>query len=200
MEHISVNSWRNPINLYTTEKLIKFSKSHFYFYLVISNKWGERTPYFPTFVFPFGVPSRTCCVWWHQLLHFHIWHCLQSKTVSAFFERPLCLYFIAKTPKWHFRNRKRRSFIVITWKVFRISKKHWYGLKLLLCSYKTAKFQISGRKTARVGTSSVSQFCPKNSLEKKAFKSFGAPSNPLPVKFFWFKISLSVWDITILFR
>ena len=38
MEHISVISRRNPINLYITEKLIKFSKSLFYFYLVISNK------------------------------------------------------------------------------------------------------------------------------------------------------------------
>ena len=38
MEHISVISWRNPINLYITEKLIKFSKSLFYFYLLILNK------------------------------------------------------------------------------------------------------------------------------------------------------------------
>ena len=38
MEHISVISRRNPINLYITEKLVKFSKSLFYFYLVISNK------------------------------------------------------------------------------------------------------------------------------------------------------------------
>ena len=37
MEHISVSSCRNPINLYITEKLIKFSKSLFNFYLVISN-------------------------------------------------------------------------------------------------------------------------------------------------------------------
>ena len=38
MEHISVISWRNPINLYITEKLIKFSKSLSYFYYVNSNK------------------------------------------------------------------------------------------------------------------------------------------------------------------
>ena len=38
MEHISVISCCNPINLYITEKLIKFSKSLFNFYLVISNK------------------------------------------------------------------------------------------------------------------------------------------------------------------
>ena len=38
VEHISVISCRNPITLYITEKLIKFSKSLFYFYLVISNK------------------------------------------------------------------------------------------------------------------------------------------------------------------
>ena len=37
MEHISVISCRNPINLYITERLIKFSKSLFNFYLVISN-------------------------------------------------------------------------------------------------------------------------------------------------------------------
>ena len=37
MEHISVISCRNPINLYSNEKLIKFSKSLFNFYLVISN-------------------------------------------------------------------------------------------------------------------------------------------------------------------
>ena len=38
MEHISVISWCNPINLYITEKLIKLSKSLFYSYLVILNK------------------------------------------------------------------------------------------------------------------------------------------------------------------
>ena len=38
MEHISVISCRNPINLYITEKLVKFSKSLFYFFFVISNK------------------------------------------------------------------------------------------------------------------------------------------------------------------
>ena len=62
-------------------------------------------------------------------------------------------------------------------------QKNWYGFKLLLFSYKTAKFQINGRNTARAGTSSVS----RSSLEKKYFKSFGAPSNPLPVKSFLFQ-------------
>ena len=38
MEHISVISCCNPINLYITEKLIKFSKPLFNFYLVILNK------------------------------------------------------------------------------------------------------------------------------------------------------------------
>ena len=38
LEHISVISWRNPINLYITVKLIKFFKSLFNFYLVLSNK------------------------------------------------------------------------------------------------------------------------------------------------------------------
>ena len=37
MEHVSVISCRNPINLNITKKLIKFSKSLFNFYLVISN-------------------------------------------------------------------------------------------------------------------------------------------------------------------
>ena len=38
MEHIFAISCRNPINLYITEKLIKFPKSLFNFYLLISNK------------------------------------------------------------------------------------------------------------------------------------------------------------------
>ena len=53
MEHISVISCRNPINLYITEKLIKFPKSLFNFHLVISNIKRERTPCFPTSVFLF---------------------------------------------------------------------------------------------------------------------------------------------------
>ena len=53
MEHISVISCRNPINLHITGKLIKFSKSLFNFYLVIQIKKRERTPCFSTFVFPF---------------------------------------------------------------------------------------------------------------------------------------------------
>ena len=32
----------------------------------------------------------------------------------------------------------------------------------------------------------------KNNLEKKAKKSFGVPSSPLPVKFFCFKISFCI--------
>ena len=51
MEHISVISCRNPINLCITKKLIKFSKSLFNFYLVISSIKIERTPCFPTSVF-----------------------------------------------------------------------------------------------------------------------------------------------------
>ena len=38
MDHISVISWPNPINLEITEKINKFSKSLLNFYLVISNK------------------------------------------------------------------------------------------------------------------------------------------------------------------
>ena len=52
MEHISVISCRNPINLFITEKLIKLSKSLFNLYLVISNKEGERTPCFSGLCFP----------------------------------------------------------------------------------------------------------------------------------------------------
>ena len=37
MVHTSVISCRNPINLYITVKLIKFSKSLFNFHLIISN-------------------------------------------------------------------------------------------------------------------------------------------------------------------
>ena len=54
MEHISVISWRNPINLYITEEPIKFSISLCNFYLLCSKKEKkERTPCFPNFVFPF---------------------------------------------------------------------------------------------------------------------------------------------------
>ena len=38
MEHISVISCCNPINLYITEKLIKFSKSLFNFYFPLSTR------------------------------------------------------------------------------------------------------------------------------------------------------------------
>ena len=38
MEHISVVSSHNSINIYITGKLIKFFKSLFYFYFVIANK------------------------------------------------------------------------------------------------------------------------------------------------------------------
>ena len=62
MEHISVILCRNPINLYITVNLIKFSKSLFNFYLVIlTNKENERLLFRPLFSLS-GVPSRTCCV------------------------------------------------------------------------------------------------------------------------------------------
>ena len=38
IEHISVISCRNPINLYITEKLIKFSNRNLIYILLISNK------------------------------------------------------------------------------------------------------------------------------------------------------------------
>ena len=43
---------RNPINLYITEKLIKFSKSLFNFYLVISNKIKRTNALFSDLCFP----------------------------------------------------------------------------------------------------------------------------------------------------
>ena len=51
MEHISVISWRNSINLSITEKLIKFSKSLFCFYLVIFqiNKENKHLVFRPLF-------------------------------------------------------------------------------------------------------------------------------------------------------
>ena len=55
------------------------------------------------------------------------------------------------------------------------------------------------RSFVRVGTSSVSYFLHKNSLENKAFKSFWVPSSPLPVTLFCFKILFCVWNITIFF-
>ena len=56
MGHISVISCRNPINLYITEKLIKFSKSLFNLYLVISNLNKENGRPFPD---PFVIPFRS---------------------------------------------------------------------------------------------------------------------------------------------
>ena len=51
MEHTSVISWHNPINLYMyiTEKLTKFSKLLFHFYLAISNKYRLIDFPFPEF-------------------------------------------------------------------------------------------------------------------------------------------------------
>ena len=54
MEHISVISCRNPINLYITEKLIKFSKSLFNFYLAISNRKRRSNNLFFDLCFPFS--------------------------------------------------------------------------------------------------------------------------------------------------
>ena len=88
IEYISDILCRNPINLYITEKLIKFSKSLFNLYLVISNKENERLISRPLFSLS-GFPSRTCCVWWHQLLHFVFDTICSPKPCQAFFERPL---------------------------------------------------------------------------------------------------------------
>ena len=99
MGHISVISCRNPINLYITEKLIlKFSKSLCNFYLVISNKYRERMPCFPIFVFPLRSSKSDVL---HQILHFHIKFdtICSPKPCQRFFEKMLCLYFTAKTPK-----------------------------------------------------------------------------------------------------
>ena len=82
MEHISFISRRNPINLFITEKLIKFSKSLFNFCLVISNILRERTPRF------------------QPLLEIFVFDTIHSpKLCQGFFEKPLCWYFTAKTPK-----------------------------------------------------------------------------------------------------
>ena len=62
MEHISVISCRNPINLYITEKLIKLTKSLFNFYLVVQiNNENKRLVFRPLCSLS-GVPSRTRCV------------------------------------------------------------------------------------------------------------------------------------------
>ena len=52
MKDISLISWRNSINLYITEKPIKFSKSLIYFYLVILNKKKRTNALFPDLCFP----------------------------------------------------------------------------------------------------------------------------------------------------
>ena len=69
--------------------------------------------------------------------------------MSAFFEMPHCLYFTAAIENGgvFFRDNL---------KSFQNSQKRLHGFKLQLFSYKTAKFQISGRKTTLAGTSSVS--------------------------------------------
>ena len=53
MEHISVISCCNPINLYIIEKLIKLSKSLFNFNLVISNRKKKTNALFSDLCFPF---------------------------------------------------------------------------------------------------------------------------------------------------
>ena len=59
---ISVISCRNPINLYITEKLIKFSKALFKFnWLFQINKENERLVFLSLFSLS-RVPSRTCYV------------------------------------------------------------------------------------------------------------------------------------------
>ena len=61
MEHISVTSRRNPINLYITEKFIKFSK--------LFGK-EKKCLVFPPLFFLSEVPSRTCCVCYFVCLIF----------------------------------------------------------------------------------------------------------------------------------
>ena len=53
-------------------------------------------PCFPTFVFPFQSSKSDVLRLMALIITFSYLTFLQSKTVSAFYERSLCLYFTAK--------------------------------------------------------------------------------------------------------
>ena len=86
-----------------------------------------------------------------------------APAVSAFFERPLCLYFTAKTPKLHFCNRKRRTeFYRDNLKSFLISKNADTVLNVSCLAVKLPNFKSVDKKLPTLELR-VSQ----NSLEKK---------------------------------
>ena len=115
-----------------------------------------------------------------------------TETVSAFFERPLRLYLSAKTPEKHFRNRKRRCFIVTTQKVFKILENADTVLSFSYLAIKSPNFKTVGEKLPELESRVSHSFDIILISRKKAFKSFGGPSSPLPVKFFCFKISFCI--------
>ena len=59
---------------------------------------------------------------------------------------------------------------MITWKVFRILKKHWYGFKLLLFSYKLPNFKSVEEKLPKLEPRVSHRFVIKIVLRKKLLK------------------------------
>ena len=111
--------------------------------------WREWTPCFPTFVFPlWSSKSDVFAFDGTWLLHFHIWHYLQSKTVSAFFCKATLFVFYNQKLKTALLQSKVVEFYCDNLKTFQNFQKCWHGFELQLFSYKTAKFQTSGWKIA----------------------------------------------------
>ena len=90
--------------------------------------------------------------------------------MSAFFERLLCLYFTTKTPKWHFCNRKRRCFIVITRKVFKISKNAGTVLNFSYLAVKLPNFKAIDEKLSELEPRVSHSFDKKLVSRKKHLK------------------------------
>ena len=148
---ISVISWRNPINLYITVKLIKFFKSLFnfiwYFQINKENEHLVFLPFFPSQEFQLGRVAFNGA-------NYYIF--IFDPICSPVFERQLCLYFTAKTRYSTFVIESGR---VLSWQLktfFKFQQNADTVYELQLFSYKANKFQVSGRKTARVGTLNVS--------------------------------------------
>ena len=105
-----------------------------------------------------------------------------APAVSAFFERPLCLYFTAKTPKLHFCNRKRRTeFYRDNLKKILISKNADTVLNVSYLAVKLQSFKSVDKKLPTLELR-VSQ----NSLEKKRFSVFWRPLKPTSSEIFLF--------------